>query len=704
MDLLPTKWIITLFICSFVIGIDCNSVEKKIYVDLNYTVPCVRLLNATHQIGCQSSLSGDVGVLHVLESEENLDWVLNTGHSPPYMVILEAALFTRSIMMKLKSGSRRVAGVAVIEPNTNLPGGFSPHTSCPNENSGVYTEKYDPAYAHCNVTLWNPEGNGLSYEEFDFPIFSLKDDNDTQVIRQCYLDHNLGVNGSDPQYPLCAMQLFSHMSAVTDTPTCMRRSKIQHDFSISPEMVCDPLGGFNVWASTRPINNTEKGHKMFQSVVIAAARLDSRSFFFDLAPGAQSSASGLITLLAAAQALKNITETAQPNKTILYTFFEGETFDYIGSSKMVYDMENKQFALDLDNVHSVVEVGQVGLRVANSPIYLHTDPVSRRNSSVEEEVKKLIDNFQAAAANTKVPVEEPLVSQPLPPSSFQRFLRARPFPGIVIQDHNSTFTNKYYESMFDNPENLNVTYPPDLTPEQQLINVTETAKALTDVATLVAQALFLQAGGDAGQAASIAADSQIVAQMLYGFLVRSKNSWFEQIIPSDLVRNLVDRPTNFYTGVYMQKSEASFLVEHILANLTGTVVNVTQEDCKSQRDNKDDKDSKHFYSYLWVQGALAVNSSTRDSFCVKSTVRLPSARSPAFELEEWKSTEFSTWTESRWKKITGRIFLVASHDLEMLTLGVGIGVLLVSLLLTYIVSSKADILFCSGREPTNATY
>lgn len=40
----------------------------------------------------------------------------------------------------------------------------------------------------------------------------------------------------------------------------------------------------------------------------------------------------------------------------------------------------------------------------------------------------------------------------------------------------------------------------------------------------------------------------------------------------------------------------------------------------------------------------------------------------------------------------------------MLTLGVGIGVLLSSLLLTYIMSSKADILFSSGREPTSATY
>lgn len=44
-------------------------------------------------------------------------------------------------------------------------------------------------------------------------------------------------------------------------------------------MVCDPLGDYNVWASTRPINNTAKGHKMWESVVIAAARVSYRREF-----------------------------------------------------------------------------------------------------------------------------------------------------------------------------------------------------------------------------------------------------------------------------------------------------------------------------------------------------------------------------------------------------------------------------------------
>uniref|UniRef100_A0A8C6PMW2 Nicastrin n=1 Tax=Nothobranchius furzeri TaxID=105023 RepID=A0A8C6PMW2_NOTFU len=564
---------IFLFVCLFVTGVSCNSVGDKIYVDFKDNIPCVRLLNATHQIGCQSSLSGDVGVLHLLESEENLDWVLSSGPDPPYMVMLESTLFTRSVMMKLKSSSNRVAGVVVVAPNTNPSAGFSPHASCPNENSGVYTEKYSPSLAHCNATVWNPLGNNLSYEEFDFPIFSLKDDNDTQAMRQCYMDHNRPVNGSKPRYPLCAMQLFSHMSAVTDTATCMRRNSIA--MSLNPEFVCDPLGDVNIWALSKPLNVTEKGHKPGESVIIAAARLDSRSFFFDIAPGAESTASGLVTLLAVAHALRNATQEAQLNTTIMYTFFHGETFDYIGSSRMVFDMERNQSIIDLDNVHSVLEVGQVGLH-GDTKLWLHSDPVSRRNSSIDEEV---CCELMSASSN---------ILQALPPSSFQRFLRARPIPGVVIENHQSTFTNRYYQSMYDNSDYLNVSYPPGLTPEEQLDFVTDAAKVLLLTCCL----------------------------------------------------QLCSPP----------------------------------------------------------------NGTEREGFCVRSTCRTTKAVSPAFELEEYTSSNYSTWTESRWKSIKGRIFLVASHDLEMLTLGVGVGVLLTSLLLTFFISSKADILFNSGREPTNATY
>ncbi|XP_048019612.1 LOW QUALITY PROTEIN: nicastrin [Megalobrama amblycephala] len=685
--------------------VSCSSVERKIYVELNDTVPCVRLLNATHQIGCQSSMSGDTGVLHVLESESDLDWILNTGPHPPYMVIMETAFFSRSVMLRMKNSSR-VAGVAVIVSRTGLAENFSPHTTCPNQNTGVYSAKYGPELANCNVTTWNPLGNGLSYEDFAFPVFALKDENQTQVIRKCYEDHNLRLNGSAPQYPLCAMQLFSHMHAVTDTVTCMRRTDLQNRFSINPEILCDPLSDYNVWASTRPLNNSAKGQTTNESFVIAATRLDGRSFFWQEAPAAEGTVSGIVTLLAAVQALYPVIQLAPPPRNIFFSFFQGEAFDYIGSSKMVYDMERKEFVIDLNNVHSMLEIGQVGLR-SGRELWMHSDPISRMNSSsVEEEVSDMMKNMHSIAAGLNVSLDEPPASQPLPPSSFQRFLRARQIQGLVLADHRTSFVNRYYESMYDDAENLNVSYPPNLSPEEKLVYETEAAKSLAEVATLVARSLYKQAGGDDSNLNNITADPKIVAQLLYGFVIQKNNSWFQSLLPPDATKKgiLSSGPPQFYIGLgprtYGPVHSVTLFVQYIMANLTGTVTNLTETQCQKPDDIS--TENKDLYAYFWVSGSTAVNSS--GPFCVRAPVRLSKAVSPAFERQEYGSQDYSTWTESRWKSIRARVFLVASRELEMLTLGVGVAVLLLSLLVTYFISSKAELLFSSARETPTTTY
>ncbi|XP_026549404.1 nicastrin-like, partial [Notechis scutatus] len=98
----------------------------------------------------------------------------------------------------------------------------------------VYNSSYGPEYAHCSPTKWNYLGNSLSYLDFGFPIFLLQDESESEVIKQCYQKYNTPQNGSGPEYPLCAMQLSSHMHAVTSTVTCMRRSLIQSTFSLNP--------------------------------------------------------------------------------------------------------------------------------------------------------------------------------------------------------------------------------------------------------------------------------------------------------------------------------------------------------------------------------------------------------------------------------------------------------------------------------------
>ncbi|XP_041088286.1 nicastrin [Polyodon spathula] len=678
-----------------------NAVEQKIYVKLNNTAPCVRLLNSTHQIGCQSSISGDTGVIHVVEVLSDLDWVLTTGPNPPYMVLLQGELFSRELMMKMKD-SPRVAGVAVAIPKTAPSNGFSPHQSCPNEETGLYSDSYGPQYSRCNQTLWNPLGTGLSYEEFHFPIFMMRDENETSVIKKCFLDHNAPVNGTVPPSPLCAMQLYSHMHAVTNSATCMRRNDIQMSFSINSDVVCDPLSDYNIWSSVKPLNTSGQAGPQ-ERVVVATARLDSRSFFWEIAPGAESAVSGFVTLLAVAEALAKAAEnlTSPLPKNILFAFFQGEVFDYIGSSRMVYDMQKGKFVIGLENIDSVVEIGQVGLR-NGSKLWIHSDPVSRKNSSINDEVNSLVSSLGNASSRLNISVSEAGFSQPLPPASFQRFLKARPIPGVVLTDHQSAFNNRFYESVYDRADNLRVSYPSGLSPEQQLDFITDTARSLSEVSTLVARALFLRAGGLQTDLGKIQADTKTVTRMLYGFLIQSNNTWFRSLSSQELQAALVDRPPQYYVAV-SSPAPSTRLVQYVLANLTGTVTNLTQDQC--QNPDKTPGSDRELYEYLWVQGAVPANASQPDqSYCVRAPVRLSKAVSPAFELKDYRSTEYSTWTESRWKDIRARIFLVASKELEMMTLGVGITILIVSLLVTYFVSAKADILFTSARETTTAAY
>ncbi|NWH72475.1 NICA protein, partial [Piaya cayana] len=557
---------------------------------------------------------------------------------------------------------------------------------------GVYSKDYGPEYAHCNTTVWNPVGSGLSYEDFDFPIFLLEDANETQVIKQCYQDHNIPRDGSGPEYPLCAMQLFSHMHAVTSTVTCMRRSSLQSTFSINPEIVCDPLLDYNVWSTLQPINSSGKVEPD-KEVIMVATRIDSHSFFWNIAPGAESAVSSFVTHLAAAEALHKASDVHLLQRNVMFTFFQGETFDYIGSSRMVYDMENDKFPLRLDNIHSFVELNQVALR-NGSALWMHTDPVSRLNASVGAQVRNLLDILSSSSVGSNVTLEEVEYSQPLPPSSFQRFLRARHIPGVVLTDHRAAFQNRYYQSMYDTPENIGVQYPAGLSPEETLEYVTDTAKALADVATVVARALYRLAGG-ANNTSAIQADPKTVTRMLYGFLIKMNNSWFQSIIKPDLQGILGKSNTR-------RKNTGMGLIPRgsFLSLNKGTAWLFPRGSLQSPTPPF----SSQLYDYAWVQGSLEPNSTSRAPYCVRSTVHLSKALSPAFELRQWGSTEYSTWTESRWKEIRARIFLVASKELEIITLVVGIIILVFSLLATYFINAKADILFSLPRDPGAVAY
>lgn len=65
---------------------------------------------------------------------------------------------------------------------------------------------------------------------------------------------------------------------------------------------CDPLGDKNVYWSLKEL----RPNTLEQSVAIIAARLDATSMFQDLAPGALSTATSIVTLMTTANLISEM--------------------------------------------------------------------------------------------------------------------------------------------------------------------------------------------------------------------------------------------------------------------------------------------------------------------------------------------------------------------------------------------------------------
>lgn len=136
-----------------------------------------------------------------------------------------------------------------------------------------------------------------------------------------------------------------------------------------------------------------------------AARMDSSSIFDGLGVGGDSAITGLATLVAIADILSRLKDDISTSKldsisNVVIVMFNGESFDYIGSSRMVYDMSTDQFPRKLDNetwsqppllglqnVKYLIELGQLAPPQSSADIiYIHKDPLSTSNETVNQQV------------------------------------------------------------------------------------------------------------------------------------------------------------------------------------------------------------------------------------------------------------------------------------------------------------------------------
>ncbi|KAL3676796.1 hypothetical protein R1sor_026744 [Riccia sorocarpa] len=114
----------------------------------------------------------------------------------------------------------------------------------------------------------------------------------------------------------------------------------------------------NVWSALPALNASGPTEN---SIVLVMAALDSASFFRDATPGADSSLSGLIAMLAAADALSRVADVDQFQKQSVFLAVTGEAWGYLGNRRFLLELAGGNPSLS--GVHQVLEVGSVGKAV-----------------------------------------------------------------------------------------------------------------------------------------------------------------------------------------------------------------------------------------------------------------------------------------------------------------------------------------------------
>jgi len=646
--------------------------KAKIYTDLVSVKGCFRRLNSDEPVGCQSSFNGNVGVIHVVRTgiQADLDFVLKTGQNTPYVPVLNPVDFTKENAIELihahdKDG--RINGVIIDGVNVTdaKTSGFSTDSACPNMRFGLYNGTEE-----CHK--WNLPGSGLFFHQFPFPVFLVRNATELGLLTNCFETHNdpdLPKNKPEVTHPLCGVELHSFMYAAVSSERCLRRSNKIDISAGTYDQQCDPLGDRNVFGF---LGDPHSPKPTINSILMVSARLDALGFFEDVYPGADSPATGIIALLASAHTLKKVEDKlSAANKRVLFTLFAGESFDYLGSNRVVHDMTNGNKSkwpvtgndsafvpVQMEHLQHFLELSQLGL--------MEEGQVSAFTDSLDP---TLVEAMKSIAPNVSLKLETP--EGQIPPASLQQFLKAkRDLPGVVLAAHKETFVNKHYNSFLDLS---------DLQSKESLVD------DLTKVATLAARSVLKAATGS--DDVELEADKDIVEELVDCYVFDTNCTLFKKVATDTHSVNLLNKKQyefTFYVSVLRATNTYRFFTSLILAFFLGDKVEVAKANCTGE-------------THAWMmQGG--------EGGCVRAYVGTTEASSPAispieanllYSVDAEKAKYSAVWTESVWSQntLTARIFLIPSTTRQAVILTIGLLEFILCLVLFYFVDKRSHILF-----------
>ncbi len=702
------KWFLLVLAALVATSASAKRLRDRIYKDLNSVSFCFRRTNGTHQFGCTSDPGGNAGVVHLIAEAADVDFLVERGEHGPYVAAFTPQTFRKEALLRLRQ-SDKLAGALLLYPDPDdldkdleklfagPPAAFSDDQVCPNVASSLYFGTDDA----CDEK-WNPRGSGLMYEDFDFPVAVIRGSNTTRlVIEDCYRAFNEPLqDGVEREWPLCAMELSSHMYAAVDTETCLRRGDILN--LVNPVKFCDEMGDYNNFLFSAE-RNSSNGAKE-ESVIVVASRLDTFTLFDLNEFGGDSPVTGIVTALELARMLaKNPPDFQSKVTNVLFAFFHGEAFDYIGSSKLVYDLNNMQFPdeanpllfphgqqppLSLNEVSMVIELGQLYNVNDYEKLFQHVDKDFRHEELLQLMRKRSQQNDLSMSLSGR---------RILPPSSLHSFLKSRrDVPAILVSDYDTSYTNRFYHSIYDDAK-INLDYKKSRGTNQPVV------QRIGRVAQTLAEFVFEEASGPNALMPIFQPNHTLINELLSCYLETASCPLFlaasNEDTPPFYSAVSPDSPWPQYVGVDFKAQFHGILTRNVLVYLTGTDMNLTAPDCKADSD-------QNVYEYVFIKGEttpewwdndVSCKESPYCGYCYRTLSFRRRAISPAFSgdftYDYGYGRNYSAWAESVWKTMSARVFLKASPSLEHVHFAVGMIVMLLSFVLVYLADNNTDKLF-----------
>lgn len=617
--------------------------EKLMYTSLD-GYPCVRLLNLTAEIGCSNP-----GRRKVVAPVVRFSSVDNLAESSALLISLSdfESLFAR--LSRDSNYAKHVAGVLVESGNGTQVKAYSPDKQFPQSEFAPYGNQ---AYA------WNPSGSGVMWRAYNFPIFLLSD-GATLALGQVATKNENEKKSYTMDVAEFDLEMQTTKSGTHDSESCLR------------EGTCLPLGGYSVLSALPPFNISSS--QKSKPIILAVTSMDSASFFRDKSLGADSPISGLISLLAAVDALAGLSGLDDFPKQLVFVVFTGESWGYLGSRRFVFELDQHGGGidgLDLSMLEMVLEIGSVGSSSNHGvkTFFAHaTDAMSTSNKTLnalkyaQDSLKN--DNVKIAMANTANPG--------IPPSSLMTFLNKKPqTSGVLLSDFDTSFTNSFYHSHLDDLNNIN-------------------SSAIVAAASLVARTLYILSSGKSDFNASGLTGININASLVDELVDCLLNC--EPGLQCNLVKRYISPLTtcpSHYVGVVL--GEPSFdpypgyvldvprFLWNFLADKTSRPAKDISSTCPKGCNGPDQVCIR-----LEIDGKSA---------CVSSSTRYIPAYSPRlkYESDMWKLLPYNSsdsmgqvdpvWTESNWNTIGLRVYTSQGATYDRLILGLGIAVTLTAYL------------------------